>query len=83
MRKLDVLLKKEKSEWQFNNGLPDIRNYYIEVNDHIPFMCKHGKRKSFILSKSIVQNQKKNGNQMLSPFKQKNRSLNTPFMKVF
>lgn len=59
VRKLDVLLEKEKSEWQFDNGLPDIRNYHIEVNDHIFFMCKHGKRKSFRLSKNIVQNQKK------------------------
>lgn len=28
-----ILLEKEKSEWQFNNGLPDIRNYYTEVDD--------------------------------------------------
>lgn len=58
MRKLDVLLEKEKSEWQFDNGLPDIRNYCIEVNDHLFFMCKHGKRKSFSLFKNIVQNHK-------------------------
>lgn len=83
MRKRDVLLEKEKSEWQFNNGLPDIRNYYTEVNDHIPFMCKHGKRKSFSLSKSTVQNQKKSSNQMPRPFNHRNRSLNTLFVKVF
>ena len=41
MSKLDLFyFAREKLEWQFNNGLPEIRNYYIEVNDWISFMCK-------------------------------------------
>lgn len=39
-----ILFEKEKSEWQFNNGFLDIRNYYIEVDDQIFFMCKYNKR---------------------------------------
>lgn len=44
-----ILLEKEQSEWQFNNGLSDIRNYDTEVNDQIFFMCKTVKEIEFQL----------------------------------
>lgn len=42
-----ILLEKEQSEWQFNNGLSDIKNYDIEVNDQIFFVCKTVKEIEF------------------------------------
>lgn len=63
-----LLLEKEKSEWQFTNGLSDIRNYYIEVNGQMSFMCKHNERnKNFSFNKRIVaQTKGKNSNQILA-----------------